>query len=118
MTTAFNGWLEGAQVENVEFCNNYISGCDLWYDENTSVISAKIRTSAIGFEADSSIPALHSNIHIHDNVFENISGRIAGIDYTDGITVENNIFANCNGTKDKIQFNYCKNFAERNNVEL
>ena len=118
MTTAFNGWLEGAQVENVEFCNNYISGCDLWYDENTSVISAKIRTSAIGFEADSSIPALHSNIHIHDNVFENISGRIAGIDYTDGITVENNIFANCNGIKDKIQFNYCKNFAERNNVEL
>ncbi len=118
MTTAFNGWLEGAQVENVEFCNNYIRGCDIWSDENTSVISAKVRTAAIGFESNSSIPKLHSNMHLHDNVFENINGQLVGIDYTDGVVVENNTFVNCNTPKEKIQFTYCKNCTEKNNIDV
>ena len=118
ITTAFNGWLEGAQVENVEFCNNYVVGCDMWYDENTSVISAKVRTQTIGFASGDSIPTLHSNLHIHDNVFENIDGQLVGIDYTDGVVVENNLFVNCNSKKEKISFSHCTNCTERNNTVI
>ena len=116
LSTAFGGWLEGAQVEDVEFCNNLVSGCPTWSNDNYAAVCALVKSAVNTIASEGEVDTLHKNINIHDNVFENISGGIVKISFADKVTVKDNVIAHCTYAKEKIKFTNCTNCISENNI--
>ncbi len=109
----FQTWFEGGPAENVEICNNIFYGCDTWATQSYAAITAWIR----GNYAEGT-PNIHKNINIHDNIFENIPARPISLDWFNGVTVKDNVFANCAYKNEEILLGKCTNTYVENNITI
>lgn len=110
VTGGFGSWAEGAGVENVEFYNNLVSGCETW---SSSGSNAAI---SVNFgKGDRHTAPMYRNISIHDNVFENINGPIAKFMTSENVYFGNNILCRCKYSDKDIETVTCKNVTIENN---
>ena len=111
ISSAFQSWLEGGRVENVEIYNNYISGCKTWATYLLAAIHIWIRS-----QYDGIVHNVHKNISIHDNVFENIKGQSVYVTATDTVSVKDNVLVNCGYENKELEINGCTNCTVENNT--
>jgi len=110
LSTAFDYWYEAGPLSNVVVRNN------LFRDLITEVIDARSTILVqINGERHQNIPPVHKNILIENNRFENICVPPVIVKLTDGVTIRNNEFVNCNKEYEPITFENCENTLCENN---
>ena len=113
LSTAFDYWYEAGPLSNVTIRNN------LFRDLITEVIDARSTILVqINGERHQNIPPVHKNILIENNRFENICVPPVIVKLTDGVTIRNNEFVNCNKEYEAITFENCANVVCENNTEI
>ena len=111
LSTAFDYWYEAGPLSNVTIRNN------LFRDLITEVIDARSTILVqMNGERHQNIPPVHKNILIENNRFENICVPPVIVKLTDGITIRNNEFINCNKEYETITFENCENIICENNT--
>jgi len=104
-------WYEAGPLSNVTVRNN------IFRDLITEVIDARSTILVqINGERHQNIPPVHKNIVIENNRFENICVPPVIIKLTDGVTIRNNEFVNCNKEYEAITFENCANVVCENNT--
>ncbi len=113
LSTAFDYWYEAGPLSNVVVRNN------VFRDRITEVIDARSTILVqMNGERHQNIPPVHKNILIENNRFENICVPPVVVKLTDGVTVRNNEFINCNKEYEAMTFENCANIiCEGNTVE-
>ncbi len=110
LSTAFDYWYEAGPLSNVTVRNN------LFRDLITEVIDQRSTILVqINGERHQNIPPVHKNIVIENNRFENICVPPVIVKLTDGVTVRNNRFINCNKEYEAMTFENCANVVCENN---
>jgi len=113
LSSAFDYWYEAGPLSNVVVRNN------LFCDMISEVIDARSTILVqINGERHQNIPPVHKNIVIENNRFENICVPPVIIKLTDGVTIRNNEFVNCNKEYEAITFENCANVVCENNTEI
>lgn len=113
LSTAFDYWYEAGPLSNVTVRNN------LFRDLITEVIDARSTILVqINGERHQNIPPVHKNILIENNRFENICVPPVIVKLTDGVTIRNNQFINCNKEYSAITTENCANVICENNTEI
>ncbi len=110
LSSAFDYWNEAGPLANVTIRNN------LFKDMITEVIDKRSTILVqINGERHQNIPPVHKNIVIENNRFENICVPPVVVKLTDGVTVRNNEFINCNKEYEAMTFENCANVVCENN---
>ena len=113
LSTAFDYWYEAGPLSNVTIRNN------IFRDLITEVIDARSTILVqMNGERHQNIPPVHKNLLIENNRFENICVPPIIVKLTDGVTIRNNQFINCNKEYEPITFENSINIlCENNTVE-
>ncbi len=101
ISAAFKRWLEAGPVKNVEIVNNYF-GPTLKRWGVTGAVWARI-----AMDNKMELWHKHENITIRGNTFEGVSFYPVFAYATDGITVEDNTFIDCNPNGKDIHIHNC-----------
>jgi len=89
VSSAFQVWMEAGPSDRVEISNNLISGCSSWGNEGYAAVNVWVRGN---YENAVNI---HKHISIHGNLFRDLAGQPVYVTYSDQVSVQDNVFANC-----------------------
>ncbi|MBQ2704244.1 MAG: right-handed parallel beta-helix repeat-containing protein [Clostridia bacterium] len=113
LSSAFDYWMEAGPLANVTIRNN------LFHDLTGEIISERSTILVqINGARHQNIPPVHKNFLIENNRFENICVPPIIVKLTDGVTIRNNQFINCNKEFDNVRFENCTNVVCENNTVI